>query len=110
MYLDGDVYFRKHIQLDIHCEIHLNTSRRDVVNLKGINISPIARYIIYGVSCTSFFCYKEYPKERMRIEEHRNVETKKHRHHMLQAMATLHNILKEFVDLMLHMTCTMPTR
>ncbi len=41
MYLEGDVYFRKHRLLDVHTQIHQDVEGKELITLEGIDVCPI---------------------------------------------------------------------
>ncbi len=107
MYLEGDVYFRKHRLLDVHRQIHRDAQGRDMITLEGIEVCPTTWYTIMGINRATYYRYKDQARSGMRAEQHGNLGLKKPRTHTLQATATLRILLENSADHMPHKAHTM---
>jgi hypothetical protein len=79
-----------------------------MIMLEGINVCPIAWYIIIGARAT-YYRWKVNASNGMRVDQHSNVGTAKPRTHILQATATLRLLLEQSADHMLHKTRILKT-
>jgi hypothetical protein len=80
-----------------------------VITLEGVDVCPIAWYIIMGVSRATYYRWKVNANNGLRAEHHGNTGTVKPRSYILQATATLRLMLEQTVDHMLHRTTTIET-
>ena len=107
MHVDGGVYWRKSRLLDVHKQIHHDSSGREMITLAGHEVCPTAWWTIHGISRATFYRYKEMAKNEVRPEEHGNLGLKKPRIHTVQATATLRLLLENSADQMPHKSRTL---
>jgi hypothetical protein len=69
-----------------------------MITLEGCDVCPVAWYTIMDVSRATYYQWKVNASSRMRADQHGNVGTTKPRIHMLQATATLRQMLEQSVD------------
>jgi hypothetical protein len=80
-----------------------------MIMLEGCDVCPVAWCTIMGVSRATYYRWKVNASSRMRADQHDNVGMTKPRIHMLQATATLRQMLEQSSDHMLHKTTTLDT-
>ena len=98
LYVTGSVYFRKHVLLEVHRQIHRDARGKDMITLEGIEVCPTAWSLIHSVSRATFHRYKGQAESGMRPEPHGNLGSKKPRLQTLQATATLRTLLQSTAD------------
>ena len=54
LYQGKDWTLKRHIQLDVHCQIHINNLGNIVVILEGIDVCPRTWYLIHGIGKSTF--------------------------------------------------------
>jgi hypothetical protein len=106
---EGGQYFKSHCLLDVHKQIHLDAHENEMITLEGVDVCPVAWYIIMGVSRATYYRWKVNTNNGLRVEHHGNAITVKPRSHILQATATLRLMLEQTVDHMPHRTTTIET-
>ena len=73
-----------------------------MIILEGYDVCLMAWYTIMGVSRATFYQWKANANSGMRVDQHGNVGTTKPQIYMLQAMATLCQMLEQSTDHMPH--------
>jgi hypothetical protein len=109
MYFGTTVVFRRHIKLDVHRQVRVDSNGRNVVTLEGIDVCPSAWQHIMGVSETSFYLYARDAVAGVAAQPHGNTGLKKPRHHTVVATAALRVILNRNADHMPHKTRVLPS-
>ena len=98
MHVEGNVYHRKHRQLDVYKQIHRDANRKEMIMLKGMEVCPKAWTTIMGLYRSSYYQYKGDALIGKRAEQHRNLGTKKPQSHILQAIAILRTLLESIAN------------
>ena len=109
MYFGTTVVFRRHIKLDVHRQVRVDSIGRNVVTLEGIDVCPSAWQHIMGVSETSFYLYARDAAAGVAAQPHGNTGLKKPRHHTVVATDALRVILNRNADHMPHKTRVLPS-
>ena len=81
-----------------------------MIRLEGCDVCSMAWYTIMGVLRSTYYRWKVNASNGMCADQHGNVGTTKPRIHMLQATATLRQMLEQSADHMLHKTTTLENR
>ena len=107
---EGGQYFKSHCFLVVHKQTHHDSNGNEMIMLVGCDVCPKAWYTIMDVSRAMYYRWKVNASSGMRADQYSNVGTTKPRIHMLQAMATLRQMLEQFIDHMPHKTTALETR
>ena len=81
LYQGRDWTLKRHIQLDVHHQIHINNLGNRLVTLEGIDVCPCAWYFIYGIGNSTFHRHAKDVENGAWADEHGNTRSKKTRIH-----------------------------
>ena len=95
MHVEGNVYHRKHRQLDVHKQIHRDANGKELIKLEGMEVCPKASTTIMGLYKSSYYQYKANALIRKRANQHGNLHSKKPQSHTFQAIAIILQTLLE---------------
>ena len=107
LYQGKDWTLKRHIQLDVHCQIYINNLGNRVVTLEGIDVCSRAWYLIHGIGKSTFHRHVKDVENGARVGEHGNTGSKKTRIHIVQATATLQCLVENTADKMPHRSTTL---
>ena len=110
LYQGKDWAFKRHVQLDVHRQIHVNALGNRVVTLDGIDVCPRAWYLIHGIWKSTFHRHAKEVENGARADDHGNTGSKKTRTHTVQATAALRCLLENTADQMPHKSTTLNSR
>ena len=80
---------KRHIQLDVRRQIHINNLGNRVVTLEGIDVCSQAWYLIHGIGKSTFHRDVEDVENEARVGKHGNTRSKKTWIHIVQEITTL---------------------
>ena len=106
MHVEGNVYHRKHRQLDVNNQIHQDADKKEMIILKGMEVCPKAWTTIIGLHKSLYFQNKADALIEKSAEHHRNLDKKKPQTHTLQATNILWTLVESIADHMLHKSWT----
>ena len=107
LYVNGGVYNRKSVLLEVHRQIHKDNNGKEWITLKGREVCPSAWQTIHAISRATYYRYKEMATLGKQAEGHGNLESKKPRMHTMQATATLRVMIGDDADRMPNRTRTL---
>ena len=107
LHVNGGVYNRKSVLLEVHRQIHKDNNGKEWITLKGREVSPSAWQTIHAISRATYYRYKEMATLGKQAEGHGNLGSKKPQMHTMQATATLRVMIGDDADRMLNRTRTL---
>ena len=107
LYQGKDWTLKRHIQLDVHRQIHINNLGNRIVTLEGIDVCSHAWYLIHGIEKSTFHRHAKDVENGARMGEHGNTMSKKTQIHTVQATTMLRCLVENTVDQMPHRSTTL---
>lgn len=107
LHVNGGVYNRKSVLLEVHRQIHKDNNGKEWITLKGRKVCPNAWQTIHAISQATYYKYKEMATLGKQAEGHGNLGSKKPRMHTMQATATLRVMIGDDADRMPNRTRTL---
>ena len=107
LYQGKDWTLKRHIQLDVHRQIHINNLGNRVVTLESIDVCPHAWYLIHGIGKSTFHGHAKDVENGAQADEHGNTWSKKTQIHTVQATATLQCLVENTTDQIPHKSTTL---
>ena len=107
LHMNGGVYNRKSVLLEVHRQIHKDNNGKEWITLKGREVCPSAWQTIHAISRATYYRYKEMATLGKQAEDHGNLRSKKPRMHTMQATATLRVMIGDDADRMPNRTRTL---
>ena len=110
LHVNGGVYNRKSVLLEVHRQIHKDNNEKEWITLKGREVCPSAWQTIHAISRATYYRYKEMATLGKQAEGHGNLGSKKPRMHTMQATATLRVMIGDDADRMSNRTRTLNSK
>ena len=105
--MNGGVYNRKSVLLEVHRQVHKDSNGKELITLKGREVCLSAWQTIHAISRATYYRYKEMATLGKQVEGHENLGSKKPRMHTMQAIATLRVMIGDDADRMPNKTKTL---